>query len=384
VAGTRIFARASAGGEQLLAYAMTFAADEDLAMVLPLPCPPNPAEDAVRFIDLSAYPDLFVDLEKAFPMPKTRGGGAFAPAAIAPPPPKLRVHRVGGFEASFVPSTADFDRLDNRFRLPARVWDALPHVRDWAFAVFKLREAVGTRGVHPMAFVFPRRDPGTIFFPTVHVHDGEVHSTAPFDHVLYCQPDALVAATLGWRLSESPLERWVDAERTAGLIDGSAPCFRMPLQGQLLNVDVTLTPPAFAGRPESLSLRGVHFHLRVRATAAYDTFGWTTAAHRDTARTKLDRLLGGLREGLRELTASHATEWSLVTWSPELPRGAAVAYGAPFLPWNANTPCRLTFSPSTDRVEMQHVELAFAVPPPAEVAAKIDAALKSLLDAVVA
>lgn len=35
-----------------------------------------------------------------------------------------------------------------------------------------------------MAFVLPRRDGRFVFFPTVHVHDGEVHPTAAFDDTL--------------------------------------------------------------------------------------------------------------------------------------------------------------------------------------------------------
>jgi len=38
------------------------------------------------------------------------------------------------------------------------------------------------------AFTFPHAKGAKLFFPTVHVHDGEVHKTAEFDHELYLQP----------------------------------------------------------------------------------------------------------------------------------------------------------------------------------------------------
>ena len=84
-----------------------------------------------------------------------------------------------------MPAVKDFARLDERFRLPATTWDALPDYKDHGFAVFKLKS--GEKHVHPMAFEFPRADHKRLFFPTVHIHDGKVHKTATFDHELYCQ-----------------------------------------------------------------------------------------------------------------------------------------------------------------------------------------------------
>jgi hypothetical protein len=137
----------------------------------------------------------------------------------------LRIHDVGSFEASFVPRIEDFDRLDARFRLPGHVWDRLPTYRDYGFAVFKLRGSGpgrdGTQNkVHPMAFVFPRRDPSGLFFPTVHIHDGEVHPTAEFDHMLYCQPDERTRAhVVGWAESSRPAALGMDIDRTRGTVD---------------------------------------------------------------------------------------------------------------------------------------------------------------------
>lgn len=44
------------------------------------------------------------------------------------------------------------------------------------FAVLKLR--AGNLHAHPMAFSFPRRTDRALFFPTLHIHDGEAHLAA--------------------------------------------------------------------------------------------------------------------------------------------------------------------------------------------------------------
>src|SRR4051812_24000484 len=123
VSKTRIFARPLDCDRQLVVYAMNLVAEAELAMVLPIPVPPSSVENAVRFVDMSTSPTFFHQLEELFPVDVSRGfalPSAFAPQAL------LAVHDVGDFEASFVPTRRDFDRLDPRFRLPSAVWDALP------------------------------------------------------------------------------------------------------------------------------------------------------------------------------------------------------------------------------------------------------------------
>jgi hypothetical protein len=117
VSDTQIFARQSSSNCQFLVYAMTYDADLELAMILPLPTPVDAPEDAVQFIDLSNYSDFFKDMSAGFPAPMTMGRG------IDPFESKsLQVYQVGNFEASFVPKQADFERLDPRFRLSNNIW----------------------------------------------------------------------------------------------------------------------------------------------------------------------------------------------------------------------------------------------------------------------
>src|SRR5580698_6782574 len=189
VSETRIFARPAAEGRQFLAYSMTIEAAQELAMVLPLPVKPESGEHVVNFINLKEYENFFDDLESGFPKPPPPPSERATFTSLGPVPATaaiLDVMQVGDFEASFVPRVKDFARLDKRFRLPAGTWEKLPAYRDYGFAVFKLKS--GKLRVHPMAFAFPRRDADTLFFPTVHIHDGHVHNKADFDHVLYAQP----------------------------------------------------------------------------------------------------------------------------------------------------------------------------------------------------
>lgn len=401
MSATKIFARPIAGGMQHLVYAMSFNAVGELAMVLPLPVPPGPAEDAVCFISLQGYDDFFKDLGRAFPQmfaPQARAAGLFA----APAPAKLVVHDVGEFEASFVPTLQDFDRLDERFKLSPDVWDKLPGYADWGFAVFKLKPpdnpglwkrivhpGAKPRTVHPMAFCFPRRDARSIFFPTVHVHDGQVHELAHFDHTLYCQPDEVVEATFGWEGSDGALGKWVDVERAQGIVDGNRPCYRRILKGGRVNSDVDLTPPA------GVELSSLHyvdglFELRIHATAAYEhpvTTG-RDAPWKRSARSSIPALSFHLRQGVGALLADRAADWGVRQYDDTLDEyrvnGTRLASvhlmlhgGGPVEPETG--PLRVRFDVSDERVEPQSVALAFDDVPDGARIAEVQAALDAVL-----
>ena len=232
VSQTQIFARMGARGRQMLAYQMQFESLGAVAMVLPLPTPPRSSEDAVRFISLEAYPDLFDDLFRIFHPPSRAGGAMKSTMAFA-----LAVHVVGDFIASFVPSLADFSRLDARFRMPAGTLDKIPELADWGFAVFQLHATKGASKPHPMAFEFPSRDETRLFFPTLHVHDGALHADAEFDHTLYAQGvDQLRTFTT----SQHELGPII-AQRSGGVLDGKAKISRRAMSGTLPNKDTWFT-----------------------------------------------------------------------------------------------------------------------------------------------
>ena len=240
VSATNIFARAGDDGRQFLVYSMSLDARKDLAMILPLPVKTPAGEKDVQFIDLKGYPDFFADLESGFPIAFTNSLSLGTRSASTEAAPKLEVVKVGDFEASFVPAVKDFSRLDERFRLPADAWMKLPDYETWGFAVFKLKP--GTMTVHPMAFSFLRRDANALFFPTVHIHDGTVHPKADFDHTLYCQPHQDQHFSLGraWQESDGPANRFMQVDKTRGVIEADQHCYQCKLHGQLPNRDTIL------------------------------------------------------------------------------------------------------------------------------------------------
>ena len=80
-----------------------------------------------------------------------------------------------------------------------------------------------------------------LYFPTVHVHDRQIHPSADFDHMLYCQPDSDTTEYLErWEMSHQPASDFIDVERTEGIVDSSRHCWRLSLQGMLENKDTVV------------------------------------------------------------------------------------------------------------------------------------------------
>jgi hypothetical protein len=135
--------------------------------------------------------------------------------------------------------------------MPSGVFDRLPAYADWGFAVFQLklggeggffarlfgRRKSTQKTIHPMAFEFPTREPGAIFFPTTHVHDGAVHPEAEFDHTLVFQTGPLQVRTVGAQQSSDVLGRFLDA-RAGSLVDRDARGYKLTLGGRRANEDV--------------------------------------------------------------------------------------------------------------------------------------------------
>ncbi|MFO0624975.1 MAG: hypothetical protein U0325_05105 [Polyangiales bacterium] len=239
VGATRIFARGE-GDWQYVAYEMAFKAEEPVAMVLPLPVMPSNDEASLRFLDLSGYPRFFRDLHRAFDAPPMRGSGGGGLRDLV-------VHRVGAFEASFVPNRKAFARLDERFRLDDRLLALFMGMPDEGFAVFKLAGAAEVQRAHPMAFAYRRRDRNRLVFPTLHVHDGTLHAEATFDHALYWQAERAPdrsdwtvpeAADLPWESPVTHPSRVVDAKRAAGVFNPAQGLYRLSLLGRGPNADV--------------------------------------------------------------------------------------------------------------------------------------------------
>ena len=122
VGDTRIFARLSGKGSQYLVYQMAYSASEPLAMILPLPIALPSRENAVKFISMKEAARFFYRLELTFYVPTPRKSRVTGAASIATLK-QLKVHEVGDYVASFVPSVSDFKRLAPRFVIPASTWN---------------------------------------------------------------------------------------------------------------------------------------------------------------------------------------------------------------------------------------------------------------------
>ncbi len=232
VSNTNLFARLS-GSRQTLVYEMSFSADQEVAMVLPLPVQ---TQGGLRFISLEDYPDFFTQVRDAFPQPVSRGKpsmGGVSPRGALP------VFNVGAFVASFVPSMADFDRLDPRFSLPKVVMQQVKAYGQYGFAVFQLSAGSAQR-VHPMALEFETAQPDRVFFPTLHVHDESLPNFEEFDHSLYAQVPWKAGGL--WTRSAAYLGRFVNSQRAQGLIDPEGWCYQIGLHGRLPNRDHWLQP----------------------------------------------------------------------------------------------------------------------------------------------
>jgi len=139
-----------------------------------LPTDTSVGESAVRFISLENYEYFFSHLERGFPRTPRISIGCGDSTMVVAANAAIEVHEVGDYIASFVPSLADFERLDPRFVIPVETWNLIPQYEDYGFAVFQLKQLAGKP--HPMAFEFATRWNDRVFFPTVHIHDGEVHA----------------------------------------------------------------------------------------------------------------------------------------------------------------------------------------------------------------
>jgi len=255
VSSTKIFARLEKG-RQILVYQMTFSSDEDLAMILPIPVVPGGEEGVVEFISLEHFPGFFTMLNLMFQTEDDfdlEGNASFDNSE-----PTLEVHQVGCFDASYVPSIKDFSRLDERFRLPENAFEPIGEYRDYGFVVFKLAHGKN-QNVHPMAFSFPTRRPKDLFFPTIHIHNGQYHDQAEFDHSLYCQGCCDVE---GWEETHNILGHAWDASFTfegsvplpvsmldasvdsaaSKIVDRDGKCFRKTIHGKNKNEDQWLLP----------------------------------------------------------------------------------------------------------------------------------------------
>lgn len=279
VRNTRIFARPTGQGSQFLVYQMSYESAEENAMILPIPVRRPASEQSVRFLDLKGYPDFFRDLDAGFPYIPSKFQFGCSAGSTVDSAGRLDVHEVGNYVASFVPTIADFERLDSRFTLSPETWSRIPQYQDYGFAVFQL--ASGHLEPHPMAFEFETAS-DSIFFPTVHIHDGQVHDEEEFDHELYVQHAGFDSQVYGYQNADVPdsetglvrskytAKSFCETEKTKGIVAPDLLVHRREIRGSQANRDVLLEA---AGDPLKATL-----NLRfLRAYTPWFVIGVTVA-----------------------------------------------------------------------------------------------------------
>jgi hypothetical protein len=134
--------------------------------------------------------------------------------------------------------------------LPNKMWAKIPQYAEYGFAVFQL--AAGSLKPHPMAFEF-QSDRDSVYFPTLHIHDGEIHATEEFDHVLYLQHAGFDSRVYDYQnshvedkstgliRSKNLANQFCDVGRAANLIDGELLVHRKLIRGNLPNCDTEIT-----------------------------------------------------------------------------------------------------------------------------------------------
>lgn len=248
---THIYVRPGPGISQMIVYQMSLKTkeeDKELAMILPIPC----AGPDVKFIpELAECTGFFEDLQDLW-RPRMRGAGAGRAGLVlggrgAP----LPVVAVGSFDASFVPSYEDMERLDERFQIPPSVFELHPEYQEqpWGFVVFKLRNV--SVPVHPMGFCFQRACAG-LHVPTVHAHDGRAagppKTMEDFNHRIYVQlpqhPVPVFGCQFERSLAEIPRPFNHTSRELATYCLQGMPIFRLVLKGSLPNRDLEIMMPA--------------------------------------------------------------------------------------------------------------------------------------------
>lgn len=246
---TKIFARKTKKRAQYLVYQMNYSSAGSNAMILPIPTTRSVTEEkGFQFIDLSSYESFFDDMAEGFPYVDPN-----VSFSCSPPKPasasKLKVHEVGSYVATFVPSLSEFGRLDARFVLPRETWNKVPEYKDYSFVVFQLSK--GDARPHPMAFRFDSKMKD-VYFPTMHIHDGEVHEREAFDHTLYLQHawlDSQVGSYVNHRFADKttdlvrskfPASRFCQVEDSMGIVLPDLLVHKKILVGQLKNCDCVI------------------------------------------------------------------------------------------------------------------------------------------------
>ena len=159
VAKTKIMVAPTKDNRQLTVYCNKVSFDSPSGTMI-LPFPYSPCE----FIDLTNYKELFGDLRKIWPTPRSKGrGGPFYFGGI-------EVTQVGSYLASIAPRIEDFSKLSDTFVISPQVLEfvAKHYPVDYSFVVCKLDKQ---KEYHPFGFCHGKLTNKQMFIPTMHFHE---------------------------------------------------------------------------------------------------------------------------------------------------------------------------------------------------------------------
>lgn len=191
-----------------------------------------------------------------------------------------------------------------------------------------------------MGLRFPRRDRSALYFPTGHVHDGEVHPRAQFDHTLYAQVPADVARHLDWQRSAVSAGAADLACDPVGL-DPGRPIHGRHLTGALANTDAWLRAPDPAA---ATTTRGPLHRAWVRAPRLVTDLP-DDGGRRVRAPRALATALATVADDLPALVAAHADAWGLAPLHDDTP----IVAQAPTVALPAVGPCAVAFDVGGNR-----------------------------------
>lgn len=195
VTNTRILVGATADGRQLTVYSnQVQLADGAVAMILPVP----KGRDGVQFVDLSAYDDLFDDLDAFFPKPQQNY--SFGMMTNSLQAQNLPVFQVGSYKCSFAPCIDDLGRLRfDVFQLPGNIRALLEksYSATFGYVVCILdRDAK----FHPFGYIHSLYSTRLLWVPTRHQHGTQYEEIfSHWDHEIYSlnTTDETTAGTVG-------------------------------------------------------------------------------------------------------------------------------------------------------------------------------------------
>jgi hypothetical protein len=152
---------------------------EPTAMILPFPL--IKGKNRIKLYDFSKYPKLFKDLDKMFKK-VSRGGDmlSFDSDYMAQNSGRLKIHNVGSYKASIVPSYDSFKKLEtSKFNMSPSVVKLLAqfYSTGFGFIVCQIRQ---NASYHPFAYIHEMMTDGKLFVPTKH-HHGHVDGN-PFKY----------------------------------------------------------------------------------------------------------------------------------------------------------------------------------------------------------